>query len=424
MRPNECSSLFKVRRKLSVARWALVAMVTVLGAVTIIASGGGGGGGMGDIPAFTMQDGLAVVDLNGDGRMDVLQATTYISGSPPHPGTLVVYTQSASHPGTYVRSGGYAVAGDPWHISIGDVNGDGLPDAAVVGTTTNLISVLLQNPLQRGVFFTAEHYTCGPQPYSVAMGDLNGDGLVDLAVVVGAPGGVAVLFQDKENPGKFLPAVNMNIGAAGGSVAIADLNGDGRADMVVAASHLNSIVVLIQDPLHAGTFLPAVTYGAGLQPISVIAADLDGDGLSDLVVANMGSQEGGFGAAISVLLQDPAQRGVFFPARNYTVPNGARAVAAGDLNGDGRPDLVVVSQPAATSSTVSIFLQDGAQPRTFVAQPGYVAGDSLSDFIALGDLNGDGRLDIIINGPTDGRPVVFFQNPALPGRFFGALALP
>jgi hypothetical protein len=143
--------------------------------------------------------------------------------------------------------------------------------------------------------------------------------------------------------------------------------------------------------------------------------DVNGDGLPDIVVANLGPGTDGKGAAgVSVLLQDPAHPGSFLPPVTYSTPGQSIDVAVDDLNGDHKPDLVVANLAPANTGSVSVLLQDPAHPGAFLAATNYPAlGQPLS--VAIADLNGDGHPDIAIaDGPSAG---VLLQNAASPGSF-------
>lgn len=394
----------------------------VLYAVAVLLSGcSGGGGGSDSIPPFNIENGVAAADLNGDERIDIVMASTFVANPPPHPGSLLSFLQRSDGSGTFMSSVSYPIGSDPWQVAIADVSGDGLPDVVVANTESSNISVLLNSTLQPGTFSPTRHYSCAPGPYSVAIGDLNGDGLPDIAVAIQRtnPGGVSLLFQDPASIGTFLPAVQLSTGFPSIAVAVADLDGDGRNDIVLTGS--DSVSVLLQAATNSGSFLAGVAYSTGSRASFVTVTDIDGDQRLDIVVANSGSTTDGSNASVSVLLQDPFNAGIFLSASSYTVANGARALAIGDLNGDGAPDLAIISlvYSARQSSKVSLLFQEQSMRGVFRAGPVYTGGFS-SNSIALGDFNSDGRLDILIN---DG-PLILFQNPSLPGNFLTASRLP
>ena len=296
----------------------------------------------------------------------------------------------------------YPTGISPSSVAIGDLNGDGRLDLVTaniggdpLGTPTpaGTVSVLLGNG--GGTFSAATPYPTGSViPSSVAIGDLNGDGRLDLAVT------------NYGSPSSLVPAgtVSVFLGAGGGtlaaatqyptgtglpgaqSVAIGDLNGDGRLDLAVANSS-SSISVLLGQA--GGGFLTLSP--RALSPVnnfsSVALADLNGDAKLDLAVTNYGSSPGDPGTVL-VLLGNG--NGTFGSPTVYPTGTNSSSVAIGDLKGDGRLDLAVAN---AGSNTVSVLLGNGTGG--FSAATPYATGLG-PDSVAIGDLNGDGRLDLAV----------------------------
>ncbi|MGA7181323.1 MAG: VCBS repeat-containing protein [Thiobacillaceae bacterium] len=366
------------------------------------------------IPPFWSEDGIGVADLNGDGLSDVIVAKTYVSGPPPHPGTVDVYLQTASH--TFATPVSYAVGNDPWNLAIGDVNKDGKPDIVVANSNSGSVSFLLQDANHLGSFQPTQNVSTGGTPYAVAISDINGDGFADLAVALNMTGGGAVLLlQNSAVPLSFLPPVPLSNGAGAGSVAVGDLNHDGRPDVVLSS---NGVVVFFQGA--GGSFGPAVPLAAGNRPVFVAIADLNADGFNDLVVSNVGSSSDGSGASVSVLMQNSASPGNFLAAVNYPVANEAWHLAVGQLTGSPAPDIAVISlvfQHIGEPSKVSILQNQG--DGSFVAGQVF-AGPPIGNFIAIGNINADGFPDLVVN---DG-PQVFLQDTSYPGSFNVGIPLP
>jgi hypothetical protein len=376
-----------------------------------------GGSGSGWDISFTMDWSVALGDFNGDGYLDLAVARVSVSGPPPHPGHVAVYLQDPANPGVFSSPKNYNVGGDPeGNIAVSDLNNDGKLDLVVPNSSTNDVSILLQDAAIPGSFLPAVNYPCGTHPDFVAVGDLNADGRPDITVAIS--GGVAILFQDPAKPGSFLPAMQLTTPSGTSSVAIGDLNGDGKDDLVATSYNSGTIFIFFQNPTSPGTFLPAIAYGGGPHVESVVIQDINADGLLDLVVVNIDDARGG---GIMIRLQDPAHPGQFPAAANYASAKDSSSVAVGDLNGDGRPDLAVAAAVPWGPAYVQTFLQDAGRPGTFLMPQSFRAGGG-QESIAVGDLNGDGKPDLAVNNHEGS--LILFQDPSPPGIFAEGVVIP
>ena len=389
---------------------------------------------------------VIVADFNGDGKLDIATVnTTFVTTSANN--SVSVFLGKGD--GTFVSPNEYPMDGATFAIAAGDFNRDGKLDLAIGNTGLAQISILfgngdgtfqpsLVNPPSGIANFVStfliardfngdgnvdlanvgggkvtvllgngdgtfqphvDYPVTGPDAGWLTADDFNGDGKLDLVVANGFGGGppvptVSVLLG--KGDGTFLSAVDYGTGGQPFSVASADLNGDGKADLV-AATAANTVAVLIGKG--DGTFSSSTDYLAGAVPMAVTSGDFNGDGKLDLAVANRGDN------TVSIFLAQ--SNGSFAPAQSYIAGSVPRAVAAGDLNGDGRADLVVadptcalIFPPCPTTGSVSVLIGNG--DGSFRAPVPYaVMGYPVS--VALGDFNKDGKLDVVVaNGNPTG----------------------
>jgi hypothetical protein len=286
----------------------------------------------------------------------------------------------------------------PHSVAISDVNMDGRPDLAVAnggtgsGTVIGPASVLLGNG--DGNFGAKVDYYTGIDPASVAIADLNGDGRPDLAVAnagiyhSGHTSTISVLLGNGD--GTFGSGMDFDAGNYPLSLRIADLNGDGHPDLVVGNGYASTVSVLLGNG--DGTFQARAEYPTRDYPTSVAIADLNADGKLDLAATNLGDPYADH-STVSVLLGNGD--GTFGTRKEFGTGGGPRSISIADLNADGKPDLATANNwIGGVAGTVSILLGNG--DGTFQAKADFGTAD-YSQAVAIADLNADGHPDLAVS---------------------------
>jgi hypothetical protein len=337
----------------------------------------------------------AVGDFNGDGIPDV--AVTQIANGDA--GTIVVLLGNGD--GTFTASDqSLRVGTDPLSIAAGDFNSDGILDLAVANALDHTVMVLLGNG--NGTF-TMKSTTSikGRYPAYIAVGDFNGDGIPDLATADGNSSTVTVLLGNGD--GTFAPGVETPLASLfPASIAVADFNGDGIQDMAVADG-TGAITMLLGKG--DGTFTSSATDLAdGFSPTSVAAGDFNGDGIPDLAVASWDNpQEVG---RVTVLIGKGD--GTFSEEQTFATGADPMTILARGFDGDGFLDLAVLNY---LSDYLTVLLGNGDATFTeFLDGPSV---DIQSFSMVSGDFNGDGLPDLaVVNGANSVKTLLANPNQA------------
>ena len=270
----------------------------------------------------------------------------------------------------------YPVGSFPSAIALGDLNGDGRLDIATANSRGNSVSVLMNNG--SGTFSSPVLYEVGAGPISIAAFDLNGDGKPDLATADANSDTLSILINSGN--GTFsIPEAPVFVGDAPYAVAVGDFNKDSKPDLAAANGASSSISVLLN--AGGGTFLPHTQYPTDLNPVSLAVEDFNRDGKLDLATTNVGS------AAVNVLLG--MGDGTFQAKTAYAVGSSPSIAIAEDFNNDGMIDLAVAN---SQSDSVSLLLGNGNG--TFGSKVDFVVGDQPYGMTA-DDFNLDGRIDLV-----------------------------
>ena len=405
--------------------------ITVLSSMLMGCGGGGGSAGTDNnwlYPLWVNTDVLAA-DIDGDGRPDVLTLAQLASSQTQRDGRLVVRLQTSS--GQFAPAQTYTVGVYPWKLALGDIDGDGAADLVITdvgsasATTDGAVWLLRQDAGQRGHFLAPQRLTTA-SAYGVAIGDLNGDNLPDIVIAASLkPGrGATVLYQNSAPRGAFLAPTLVALPGDATQVAIGDMNGDGRNDLVArmflsTSNYVQSTSLGIAYQQPGGELGAAVTLSAqtGLNSALLTIADYNVDGVSD-VVEFFTPSSSDYRAKVTTLLQSKPVGAFVAVDTSLSGVNGIDGGTVADLNGDARPDFASVGfypvgSPTTVYSSLNIFLQNSGGAFGLAAT---IPMPMTSSRVAANDINGDGLNDLVVLG-HDNQVLVLLQSTTAHGSF-------
>ncbi len=286
----------------------------------------------------------------------------------------------------WTPAGPHSVGINPVAAAPGDLNADGIPDLVVANRNSGDLSVLLG--AGGGAFAAQTTFRTGFTPVGVALGDMDGDGRLD--AVSANLTGATVSIHLGDGAGGLGPPSSTFVGPATyapGALALGDLNGDGRLDVVTSDPWVLVTTVGVSVMLGdgAGNVGSATVYSVAGNPTTILLGDLNGDGALDSV-----TPAGDF-AWLAIRLGTGT--GTFGSQSTVSLTTNLRHAALGDVNGDGRLDVVGIS---GTIDRVSVSLGTGTG--SFGPAALYVSGSD-SRKLSLGDANGDGAVDAVVARP-------------------------
>jgi hypothetical protein len=309
---------------------------------------------------------VVVGDFNGDGKQDLVISNL----------NNTITTTLGNGNGTFQAAIISASTGNSWAMVTGDFNHDGKLDLAANANGGVSIDIILGNG--DGTFQPRVSYVTGSYANRLATGDLNNDGFADVVGVssVGA-GSAFVLMNTGSGTGAFSPVQILAAGSGAADIKIADLDRDGKLDLVIANQNSAGGVNTMKGN-GDGTFQAPHSYYASTAPYRETVGDFNNDGLPDVVVMNtyIGNQ-------MTILLCNPD--GTYGTANSYTLAGGTAAeLDSADFNGDGNLDIL------GSDGKVELGRGDGS----FYATQNYLG--FRGNYLALGDFNGDGAPDAVI----------------------------
>jgi hypothetical protein len=320
-------------------------------------------------------------------------ANTISQVNVPGDGTLVDSADTPVTPGTF-----------PIATATGDLNGDGIPDVVVADRNSNTVSIFLSTGLDgtgRPTYAAPTSLAVGTNPVAIAIGDLDKDGHLDIAVACQGSNTAQIFWGD--GSGKFSAAASttLAVGNRPTGLALGDFNNDGLVDLAVSHNGTqagpNSSGVTILRNLGSRLFDNPVELLAGTDATNLVAADFNKDGNTDLAVLN------GIAAGQVVLLLGQGN-GSFNPGGSFGTVDSPTSLAVGDFNADGFPDLVVTSSSSTpTTGNLGVLLNSFGSGFIPTVNTTILNGGALQS-VAVTHLNNDLFPDIVVGVSQTGTP--------------------
>ncbi|MGL1885508.1 MAG: FG-GAP-like repeat-containing protein [Reichenbachiella sp.] len=303
----------------------------------------------------------------------------------------------------------YLIGEEPYSVSIGDLDGDGKSDLIVEDFYGNTVSIYRNTSTEAGMisYDTSVDFTTGSEPNSVSIGDIDSDGMLDFVVTNYGSATISIYRNTSTDIGSisYAEKIDYSTGAFPESVSIGDLDGDGKSDLVVTngGSHTISIYRNTSTEIGVVRFDTSIDIATGIGAKSVLINDLNDDGMLDLIVIDT--------AIVSIFRNNTSGVGdiSFATKLDYEIVV-ANSVSVGDLDGDGKPELVVAN---GIGKTVSVFrnISSGIGGISFATKVKYeTIGNATS--ASIGDFDGDGMADLAVTN-YDIDAISLFRNNSI-----------
>lgn len=357
---------------------------------------------------------VAAADINGDGKPDLI-VTSVLPGHKEDPYVLTALINTTSRnatTATFAQGKRFPVGYRLYPVAILDVNGDGRPDLVVTSQLSGTISILLNataHAANEANFTVAQPFHAGAQPACVASADIDGDGKLDLVVADSDGASASVLMNATARNASRPDSSTARLFDAGNepvSVASADINGDGKPDVIVANRESATFSVLLNTTAKRSATFPTAPPLAARErsfplrsaPMAVSATDINSDGRLDLITAS------GENNTLSILLNtspDGTRLPGFAEQQAVTLHGEPKTLAPADINGDGKPDLIVTTDNQGGEIEVVVNATAQAATTSVFAQPQRIGLFKTLRDMAVGDVSGDGKPDLILANDSD-----------------------
>lgn len=364
-----------------------------------------------DFTAGNYPRNVSIGDIDGDGKSDLASVNNNGGNVSVFRNTSIIGSVSFTPP-VFINAGNNAMG-----EKLFDMDGDGKLDLLVNIYDEFRVAVYRNTSIPGAISFAAPvSVSTNQNPSWIDVGDIDNDGKPDL-VSFNQNSNTFSFFKNNSTPGTITMAPKIDFNSTGrphGGI-ITDVDGDAKPDIVIANMDINTISVFRNTTTGVNvSFAPAISFTTAGTPFNVTAVDLDGDGKNDLAVPNSAS------SSISVFKNNSVPGSVLLaPKVDFPTAAAPLYVSAGDLNGDGKPDLAVAN---FSSSNVSVFKNESTGGTIVLAAAVYYNTGTLCRSVPIGDIDGDARPDIVSSNSLSNN-VSVLRNKTAPPVCVSAISL-
>ncbi len=352
---------------------------------------------------------IELADFDEDGKVDlsVIAASSDRLNQYRNTSTLTNFTSV-----NFLNTTNNITGAQPWQHVVADFDNDGKLDMAVTNANSNTVSVFRNTSSLNNISNAVKvDFTTGTLPYGISAGDIDGDGFIDLVITNLSSNSISVLKNSStEGTINFAAKVDFTTLVQPISAVVTELDGDGKADIIVSCFGSNQLSIFRNvsstGVINTNSLSTRSDISSGISPFSITSADIDGDGKNDIVVPNYS------GNNISVLRNTSTSGTILFAtALTFTTQSAPSNVGFGDVDGDGKADLLVTNQ---SSNSISVFPNNSTSGTIALGTPVNIAHTGGPISLVLGDMNNDARPDLVVANNTGNSVSVLLNNTVAP----------